>query len=322
MMTSHTVKRPCSFQIGTFITGKWHKNHYELRKELGFGANGIVYLAHCSKGIVAVKFSDNNATIASEVNVLKSFAKAQGDSLGPSLIDVDDYVVNGRVYPFYVMEFIKGDSLLVYLHKRGNEWLNVLSLQLLAQLEQLHQLGWVFGDLKPENLIIQWPEQRVRFIDVGGTTQQGRAVKEYTEYFDRGYWGLGGRKAEPSYDLFSLAMVMLTAAYGKRVPKAEGGLKELGERVKARKELAVIEPVLMKAFAGKYASAREMKQELADTIHRKSSAYHRPVPVKTSRMQIRKVKGKQKKSGRMAETLFLILLVTLLYAIYMLGLIV
>jgi len=96
----------------------------------------------------------------------------------------------------------------------------------------------------------------------------------------------------------------------------------LGERVRAKKELAVIEPVLMKAFAGKYASAGEMKRELADAIHRKSSAYNRPVSVKTSRPQMRKVKGKQKKSGRMAETLFLILLVTLLYAIYMLGLIV
>ena len=81
---------------------------------MGFGANGIVYLADCSKGIVAVKFSDNSATIASEVNVLKSFAKAQGDSLGPYLIDVDDYVENGKVYPFYVMEYIKGDSLLSF----------------------------------------------------------------------------------------------------------------------------------------------------------------------------------------------------------------
>ncbi len=322
-MTSHTAKRPCSFQIGTFMTGKWHHNRYELRKELGYGANGIVYLAQSVRGTVAVKFSDNNATIASEVNVLKSFAKAQGDSLGPSLIDVDDYVVNGKIYPFYVMEFIQGDSLLAFLRKRGNEWLNVLSLQLLTQLEKLHQLGWVFGDLKPENLIIQWPEQRIRFIDVGGTTQRGRAIKEYTEYFDRGYWGLGGRRAEPSYDLFSLAMIMMTAAYGGRVPKREGGLKELRERVKDKKELAVIEPVLMKAFAGKYASAGEMKRELAAYMQRQSNR-RKHSAVQTSRMQMRNAKGKsgRRKGGRIAETLFLILLVTLLYAIYMLGLVV
>ncbi|WP_455663022.1 protein kinase domain-containing protein [Pradoshia sp.] len=322
MMMSHTVKRPCSFQIGTFITGKWHHNRYELQKELGFGANGIVYQAHSVQGTVAVKFSDNNATIASEVNVLKSFEKAQGDSLGPSLIDVDDYVVNGKVYPFYVMEFIQGDSLLTFLRKRGNDWLNILSLQLLTQLEQLHQLGWVFGDLKPENLIVQWPEQRIRFIDVGGTTQKGRAIKEYTEYFDRGYWGLGGRRAEPTYDLFSLAMVIMTAAYGKRVPKGDGGLKDLRERIKGKKELIIIEPVLLNAFAGKYASAGEMKRELADAIHKKASSYNRPAAVQTSRMQMRNGNGKQKKGRRMAETLFLILLVTLLYAIYMLGLIV
>ena len=320
-MTIHTVKRPCSFQIGTFITGKWHQKRYELRRELGFGANGIVYQAHSAQGIVAVKFSDNNATIASEVNVLKSFAKAQGESLGPSLIDVDDYVVNGKVYPFYVMEFIQGDSLLTFLGKRGNEWLNVLSLQLLTQLDQLHQLGWIFGDLKPENLIIQWPEHKIRFIDVGGTTQKGRAIKEYTEYFDRGYWGLGGRKAEPSYDLFSLAIVIMTAAYGKRVPKREGGLKELHERIKGNRELAAIETILMKAIAGKYVSADEMKRDLANTIHRKS-VHKQPAADHKSRVQMKKVKRTQKKGWRIAETLFLILLVTLLYAIYMLGLVV
>ena len=115
-------------------------------------------------------------------------------------------------------------------------------------------------------------------------------------------------------------MIILPAAYGKRVPKSEGGLKELRERVRGKKELAAIEPVLMKAFAGKYASAGVMKRELAESIHRQFNAPKNSAAVQTSRMQMRKTKGGRQR--RIAETLFLILLVTLLYAIYMLGLVV
>ena len=37
----------------------------------------------------------------------------------------------------------------------------------------------------------------------------GSSIKEFTEFYDRGYWGLGSRKAEPSYDLFAVAMIMI-----------------------------------------------------------------------------------------------------------------
>ena len=82
-------------------------------------------------------------------------------------------------------------------------------------LDKLHENGWVFGDLKPENLIVTGPPPKIRCIDVGGTTIQGRAIKEFTEFYDRGYWGLGSRKAEPTYDLFAVAMIMINTAYPK-----------------------------------------------------------------------------------------------------------
>ena len=67
-------------------------------------------------------------------------------------------------------------------------------MQLLNDLDKLHQNGWVFGDLKPENLIVTGPPPKIRCIDVGGTTIKGRAIKEFTEFYDRGYWGLGQEK--------------------------------------------------------------------------------------------------------------------------------
>nr|WGE03289.1 hypothetical protein P5651_03265 [Bacillus subtilis] len=45
-------------------------------------ANGIVYLAEASDGHVALKVSDDSLSITSEVNVLKSFSKAQSVTMG------------------------------------------------------------------------------------------------------------------------------------------------------------------------------------------------------------------------------------------------
>ena len=56
---------------------------------------------------------------------------------------------------------------------------------------------------------------------------KGRAIKEFTEFYDRGYWGLGSRKADPAYDLFAVAMIMINAVYPKRFNKTEGGIVQL-----------------------------------------------------------------------------------------------
>ncbi|MED1471894.1 serine/threonine protein kinase [Bacillus salipaludis] len=261
-MMNHSLKSQCKVSPGTVISGKWHSNQYTILKELGYGANGVVYLANHKNTQVALKMSDNGLSITSEVNVLKSFAKVQGSALGPSLLDVDDWKTNRGQVSFYVMEFIKGPDLLTFIEQKGKSWIVVLMLQLLSDLEKLHQNGWVFGDLKPENLIVTGPPPKIRCIDVGGTTIAGRAIKEFTEFYDRGYWGLGSRVAEPSYDLFSLAMIMINTAYPKRFTKTTGGLSQLTEAIRQKPELHSLEKVMVNALKGHYTNARQMRQDL------------------------------------------------------------
>lgn len=81
------------------------------------------------------------------------------------------------------MEYVRGPLLLDFVKQKGDEWIVVLMVQLLSNLAHLHQEGWIFGDLKPDNLIVSGPPATIRCIDVGGTTKAGRAIKEYTEFF-------------------------------------------------------------------------------------------------------------------------------------------
>jgi hypothetical protein len=327
-MMNHSLKNQCKIAVGTKITGKWHHNQYTVLKELGYGANGIVYLANHNNQYVAIKLSDNGMSITSEVNVLKSFAKVQGSTLGPSLLDVDDWVRSATTVSFYVMEYIHGLNFLQFIEQKGKSWIPVLILQLLSDLEKLHQSGWVFGDLKPENLIVTGPPSRIRCIDVGGTTIQGRAIKEFTEFYDRGYWGLGSRKADPKYDLFAVGMVFVNTAYPKRFDRTTGGINQLSKMITDKQELSKYQTFILYALQGHYNSATEMRNQLLDIVggdqsNKAQNSTRTRSKINNQKGQVAATKSrqilKQKKNRHgVLETFVILFFVTLLYTFYIL----
>ncbi|WP_313802567.1 protein kinase domain-containing protein [Cytobacillus sp.] len=324
-MMNHSLKNQFNVKPGTLIEGKWHHNQYKIIKELGFGANGIVYLAQFRNQRVALKMSDNGMSITSEVNVLKSFAKVQGSALGPSLLDVDDWQRRGGQISFYVMEYIQGPDLLTFIQQSGRVWTEVLILQLLKDLHTLHQNGWVFGDLKPDNLIVTGPPARIRCIDVGGTTIQGRAIKEFTEFFDRGYWGLGSRKADPGYDLFAVAMIFINISYPKRFNKTPGDLKQLEAMIKGKDELKKYESILLLALKGNFLSAMEMREAMLqlnqpEPAPKTRHAQRKQTQTKrTIKSVSRQTYTKKKKKRGLLETALIFIIISLLYMFYIYG---
>ncbi|WP_239454002.1 serine/threonine protein kinase [Bacillus suaedaesalsae] len=330
---NNTLKNPaCKASSGTVITGKWHKQSYRILKPLGYGANGYVYLASSTAGLVAIKLSDNNMSITSEVNVLRHFSKVQESTLGPSLLDVDDWFRPelGKTIPFYVMEYVKGESFLTFVNGRGSEWIGILSSQLLQDLDKLHSAGWVFGDLKPDNLLVTGPPPKVRWLDVGGVTVQGRSIKEFTEFFDRGYWGMGTRVAEPSYDIFAVAMIMINASLQKRFNKsASGGAGQLKGIITSTSSLQRFEDVLMYAIEGKYTNALDMRKDViaamsnTRTATPKSQSNSRPTkqPKHTATMTRKGQKIVKKKKGKKGalETILIFVFLLGAYFLYVYG---
>lgn len=328
---SMSMNNNCNVANGTVIRGKWHQNSYRVISLLGSGANGKVYLAESKQGQVAIKLSENSMGITSEVNVLKRLAEAQGSALGPSLMDVDDYFhpVIKKNLPFYVMEYIKGDHFIKFIERRGTEWIDILILQLLSKLDHLHRIGWVFGDLKPDNLIVTSSPFQIRCIDVGGTTRIGRSIKEYTEFFDRGFWEMGTRKAEPSYDLFAVAMIMYNAVYPKRFKKNGTGKNQLLNMIDQHPYLRQRKTIITKALFGSYSSAANMKEDLIKLLLSTNRSSKSPKSTSNSskikgnkvgtkipsRSSNRKVMKKRKRSG-VFETFFILICIALLYSLY------
>ncbi len=249
------------------IRGQWHGRTYTVEKELGRGATGIVYLVRRGNNRYALKLGEDSISITAEANVLQQLGKAQGIILGPSVHDVDDWLdPNTREKkPFYVMNVIQGTPLTSFIQHRGKEWIAVFVVQLLHFLQHLHDKGWVFGDLKPDNLHVVDTPPKVAWFDPGGMTKMNRMIKEYTELYDRGYWQMGDRKAEPAYDLFSLAMIVLALYHGEfKVKQTLNGAER--ERLLQQKVINHIpqkpyQQVVWKGLSGRYRSAADMKKE-------------------------------------------------------------
>lgn len=261
-------KQVTNLKQNTIIRGKFKGSTYQIKGKLGEGAIGTVYLCQSKQKLYALKMSDKQTSISMEVNVLKALEQVQGTRLGPVLFEVDDWLApNGKTYAYYVMEYIHGETIPAFIRKNGAIWLGPLLLQLLEKLETLHQAGWVFGDLKIDNLIIAKPSPQMRWVDVGGITQKGRAIKEYTEFYDRGYWGIGSRRADSGYDLFAVAMICLEIFYPKRFSRpAQARERFLFKKINQVNELSPYAYVLKKAIGGKYNSATQMKKELQQSI--------------------------------------------------------
>lgn len=269
------------------FSGKWNRKSYHVLRELGRGANGAVYLV--SEGGVqrAVKVGVEGIDILMEVNVLKSIQQGRDSQVGPLLCDVDDLVLNGKSCTFYAMEYLHGEQLDQYIKRAGSEWVVVMMVQLLARLDALHKHGYIFGDLKPENVMVTQSDKQVRLIDFGGVTKLGNAVRQFTEEYDRAFWHAGDRRAEVGYDLFSTAVMMVRLMVGAETWKNSLGDPRhtvlLCDIIRKSDSLYPYREPLLKAFHGRFASAGEMKAELL-AILRDGIAAKPAKPQKQSRV--------------------------------------
>lgn len=143
---------------------------YELRKKIGEGANGIVYLAwdrHLERFVAIkeqkpVEGADEDGMLKTEMEMLKTLRH-------PMLPAVYDYFQENSRY--LVMEYIAGCSLHNYIEKEGcipEEQACIWALQLAGLLTCLHtgKPPVIYRDLKPENIIV-CPDGNLRVIDFG-----------------------------------------------------------------------------------------------------------------------------------------------------------
>lgn len=151
-MTNNKVVDRCDFKTGQLINGQ-----YEVKKTLGEGSFGVVYLVNDLQGNrLALKLlrlwevpSDIRQPLIARFDVEFETGQIESDNLVHSL---DHGEVKGN--PFIVMEFCPGGDLEPLLGKAGDRAPRICR-EILCGLKALHREGKVHRDLKPENVLFK-----------------------------------------------------------------------------------------------------------------------------------------------------------------------
>lgn len=208
------------FSPGMGVHGVWQGYDYKVVRLLGQGANGSVYLIWRGHVQAALKIGPDATALALEFTHLQTLAtEADGVKIGPCAYELDDVSIQGQTWSILIMEYVEGTPVDQFVDQYGVDWVPLCLLKIVRVLKLLHNQGYNFCDLKPSNILIDSYTANARFVDFGGVTKHHAAVKEFTETFDRAWWGRGSRKADPQYDLFALGMlgIHLTAPVPRKV---------------------------------------------------------------------------------------------------------
>ncbi|WJH36381.1 hypothetical protein N6H14_11540 [Paenibacillus sp. CC-CFT747] len=163
-------------------------------------------------------------------------------------------------------------SLRDYVRLKGADWLSLAGLRLLSRLNELHKQGWIFGDLKADNVLVSGYGE-AELVDYGGVTAKGRAVRQFTEIHDRAYWHAGSRTSDEGYDLFAFAVLCLqlaapdAACFSSRMLPQNRSVEVLLEEVRLQPACSPYRDFLRKALLGQFPSSELARQAWKDAVY-------------------------------------------------------
>ncbi len=148
-----------------------HIGHYEIVSELGRGGMGVVYKAYEPALTRYVAIKELSPALAHDQTLVERFlreARSMASLNDPHIIQI--YLIGqDNNQPFFVMEFVDGESLSAVIKREGR--LQVAdALKILHQsskgLSVAHEHGVIHRDIKPGNLMLSQRGQ-IKIADFG-----------------------------------------------------------------------------------------------------------------------------------------------------------
>src|SRR6266496_2892564 len=272
-----------------------HIGKYEIRREIGRGAMGVVYEAYdpLIKRMVALKTirpdqlagEDSAAMIAR----FRREAQAAGRLNHPNIVSIYDFGEEAGT-SYIAMEFVQGRELKACFE--ANERFRIADIvrimtQILGALDYSHRQGVIHRDIKPANIFLL-PDGNVKVgdfgiahIDTSNLTQVGTVLGTPSYMSPEQILGL---PVDGRSDLFSAGVILYQFLTGER-PFAGSSTTTMQKVLKEEplppstlnvQVLPVMDAVVRQALA-KQADARyQTAQEFADAIRAAAPATTAP----------------------------------------------
>ncbi|MBW2591464.1 MAG: serine/threonine protein kinase, partial [Deltaproteobacteria bacterium] len=199
---------------------------YEIIKELGRGAMGVVYQAHDPRidRLVALKvLRPDRVTSQDFVQRFLKEAKAIGRLSHANIVTVYD-VGQDHETIYIAMEFLEGRPLNEVVREKPPAVKDVINigLQVAEALNYAHARGIIHRDIKPSNIILD-DEGRIKITDFGiariedpEATQQTQAGEILGTPVYMSPEQVMGKTVDGRSDLYSLGIILYELTTGQR----------------------------------------------------------------------------------------------------------
>lgn len=197
---------------------------YDLERELGAGGMGTVFLARDTRlgRHVAIKVLRQELATAVAIERFDRETHILAQFRHRHIVPIHD-AGEAVGLPYYVMDFLEGETLEARLQRGPLPLANVVTLgrQMLSALGAAHRRGIIHRDIKPSNIFLE--EDGAVLTDFGVAKTLGDPAVQLTvpgqltgtiPYMPPEQ--LAGGLVTPRTDLYALAMVLYEAATGRQ----------------------------------------------------------------------------------------------------------
>ena len=169
------------------------------------------------------------------------------------------------------MEYIDGYDLKQALRKNMPLSLRIQTFTIILKiLCDMNREGFIYTDLKRENIMIDKKKNLIRFIDFGSVTEIGTSIKEYTLIYDRAYWKKGKRKADLSYQCFSAAILLVFMLIGDSIEECERSLDDIEVLLKKNKIEKQLARLIRDCLKGHIDNCRDFYEKISRILSKES----------------------------------------------------
>ena len=199
---------------------------YEIQKELGKGAMGVVYQARdpqINRTIALKVLREDRVTSEDFVKRFLKEAMAIGRLSHPNIVTIYD-VGQDHDTIYLAMEYLEGQPFNDIIRERTLSFPEIaeLAVQLAECLDYAHKKGIVHRDIKPSNIMLT-PEGKVKLTDFGiariedpSMHQQTRAGEILGTPVYMSPEQVMGQPLDGRSDLYSLGVILYELAAGRR----------------------------------------------------------------------------------------------------------
>lgn len=157
-----------------------HASKYSIKEKLGSGTSGVVYkvIDRQTNKAYIFKIMLKNENVMGE---LKKQVLFSNKGIGPKVIDF--WQCAGDI-SIIVMEIWNDGNLLTYMRKGDKLSLENINV-LLNQVKEIHAMGYVHSDIKPENILVKKENNAIRVtLSDFGLTIPPEDYNKYPKWFD------------------------------------------------------------------------------------------------------------------------------------------